>query len=97
MILKAAVVVVVEDAGCSTEASKNSVSLNRRQRAFNDDRIYMEKFLQNPRHINFKFTDTMKRDSFRRRDCSLQRRHQKVIENVPSDISQKEKKLKHVC
>jgi len=69
--------------------------------AFNDDRIYMEKFLQNPRHIEFQILTDNHGNGIHlgERDCSLQRRHQKVIEECPaSDISSKvREKIGNMC
>ena len=55
---------------------------------FSDDRIYIEKFIQKPRHIEFqiladKFGNVI---HLGERDCSIQRNHQKMIEESPSVI-----------
>jgi acetyl-CoA carboxylase biotin carboxylase subunit len=72
-----------------TEAALiNAVSMTRTeaQAAFGNPMVYMEKFLENPRHIEIQVLA----DNFRNavwlseRDCSMQRRHQKVIEEAPA-------------
>lgn len=55
---------------------------------FNDDSMYVEKFIENPRHVEFQILA----DSYGNvihlgeRDCSIQRRNQKVLEEAPSSI-----------
>lgn len=57
-------------------------------KAFKDDSVYIEKFIENPKHIEFQIIA----DNFGNyvhlgeRDCSIQRRHQKVIEEAPSSV-----------
>lgn len=56
------------------------------QTAFNDGDIYIEKYLENPRHIEVQimgYSDSTIL-TFGERDCSIQRRHQKLIEESPS-------------
>ncbi len=56
--------------------------------AFGDDTVYMEKFLDDPRHIEFQIFGDGRGHAVHlgERDCSLQRRHQKVLEEAPSPV-----------
>ncbi len=53
--------------------------------AFGDDRLYIERFLEDPKHIEFQIVGDGERCvHFGERECSVQRRHQKLLEESPS-------------
>ncbi|MEJ2060727.1 MAG: acetyl-CoA carboxylase biotin carboxylase subunit [Gammaproteobacteria bacterium] len=66
----------------------NSISMTRSEAhaAFNNDVVYMEKFLETPRHIEFQILADTHGNAIHlcERDCSMQRRHQKVVEEAPA-------------
>ncbi|GMG85708.1 acetyl-CoA carboxylase biotin carboxylase subunit [Biformimicrobium ophioploci] len=73
----------------NTEAALlNSIQVTKAEAraAFGDDTVYMEKFLQNPRHVEIQVMSDGQGSAvhFGDRDCSLQRRHQKVLEEAPA-------------
>ena len=66
----------------------NAIALTRGEAkaAFNNPVVYMEKFLENPRHIEFQVLGdgAGRAVHLGERDCSMQRRHQKVVEEAPA-------------
>ena len=66
----------------------NSIQVTKSEAkaAFGDDTVYMEKYLQNPRHVEVQILSDGQGNTVHLydRDCSLQRRHQKVLEEAPA-------------
>ena len=66
----------------------NAIALTRTEArtAFGDDTVYMEKFLEKPRHVEFQVLADGEGNAIHlgERDCSMQRRHQKVVEEAPA-------------
>ena len=72
-----------------TEAAlPNAVTLTRSeaQSFFGNAEVYMEKYLENPRHVEIQVLADSHRNAIHvgERDCSMQRRHQKIIEEAPA-------------
>jgi len=59
---------------------------NEASKAFSDDRVYIEKYIVNPKHIEIQILADSKGNVIHlgERECSIQRRHQKVVEECPS-------------
>ncbi|MGB5452809.1 MAG: acetyl-CoA carboxylase biotin carboxylase subunit, partial [Sedimenticolaceae bacterium] len=66
----------------------SAISLTRAEAgaAFGNETVYMEKFLENPRHVEFQVMADSHGNAIHlgERDCSMQRRHQKVVEEAPA-------------
>ena len=83
---------VVEDAEGAAEAF--SLARAEAQAAFGNNAVYVEKYLARPRHIEIQILSDGKGSSVHlgERDCSLQRRHQKVLEEAPSPALNREQR-----
>ena len=72
----------------SEAALLNAISLTQTEAGatFGNSTVYMEKFLQNPRHVEFQVLADEHGHAIHlcERDCSMQRRHQKVVEEAPA-------------
>ena len=76
----------------------NAISLTRNEAAsaFGNATVYMEKFLERPRHIEIQVMSDTHGNAIHlgERDCSMQRRHQKVVEEAPAPgITEKQRKF----
>jgi acetyl-CoA carboxylase, biotin carboxylase subunit len=82
-----------------TEASLlNAINITKAEAlaAFGNDQVYMEKFLERPRHIEFQILADGYGNVIHlgERDCSMQRRHQKVVEEAPAPgITARQRKI----
>ncbi|HEY4528916.1 MAG TPA: acetyl-CoA carboxylase biotin carboxylase subunit [Luteimonas sp.] len=72
----------------SEAALVNAIATTKQEAkaAFGNDMVYMEKFLENPRHIEIQVLADGQGNAIHlgERDCSMQRRHQKVVEEAPA-------------
>ncbi len=87
-----------------TEAALlNAITMTKAEAgtAFGNDTVYMEKFLEDPRHIEFQIMADNHGNAIHlgERDCSMQRRHQKVVEEAPAPgiTPEQRKKMGELC
>lgn len=80
----------------SDDQLEDSIALTRREADmfFNNPAVYMEKFLENPRHIEFQVLSDSHGNAvyLGERDCSMQRRNQKVLEEAPAPFITEEQR-----
>src|SRR5690348_6995632 len=81
----------------------NAITMTRTEAkaAFGNDQVYMEKFLENPRHVEIQVLADGQGNAIHlgERDCSMQRRHQKVVEEAPAPgiTSEQRETIGKVC
>jgi len=65
------------------------------KKSFNDDKVYLEKFLTTPKHIEIQILADSHGNviTLGERDCSIQRKHQKLIEESPSELLTNDKRI----
>ncbi|MFZ1743613.1 MAG: acetyl-CoA carboxylase biotin carboxylase subunit [Pontixanthobacter sp.] len=87
--------------GPDTLASLMQAAANEAKSAFGDATVYLEKYLGDPRHIEFQVFGDGKGNAIHlgERDCSLQRRHQKVFEEAPSPVlsTEERNRMGEIC
>ena len=87
----------------SIEEIKESIGAAKieSKKSFNDDTVYIEKFLINPKHIEIQILSDAHGNviTLGERDCSIQRKHQKLIEESPSTVlnSSERHKISQLC
>ncbi len=87
----------------STEEINNAINSAKAEakKSFNDDNVYLEKFLTNPKHIEIQILADAHGNiiTLGERDCSIQRKHQKLIEESPSELltNEKRKEISDLC
>ena len=70
-----------------------SLAKNEAKKYFGNDELYIEKYFKNPRHIEVQIMSGKNRTvQLGERDCSVQRRHQKLIEETPSPVLSEEQR-----
>ena len=81
--------------------SHAEITMQEAKNAFGNEKIYLEKFIANPRHIEVQIVGDGKGHAIHlgTRDCSMQRKHQKIIEEAPAlDVDEKSlNQTLHAC